>query len=193
MTEPKRKVGRPRDPGVTVVRPEDISDWETRPMFELTIHAKLPTANTFQGLPRRELFRMKKDMHTAIHSAFSALRIPMTSDHRRRGTGKQTKFQLTWRLPANMVFPCRAVLHPTIYRTDNHECDPHNYVFPLDKLVLDLLTEPTKAKWRGFGLLVDDRDRFLYMFRPEVEYMAQQDAIVLHFYAHRLPDYLQKD
>lgn len=189
MTE-KRGPGRPRDPGLTVVTPEAVADWQSRPMFELVVEFGLPTANVFRSVTRRELFRLHRDAHTAIHDAFHKVNAPMASVHRRRGTGKNTKFQVTWRLPKEMVFPTRAILHPTIYRKDHHETDPQNYVFPLDKLIIDKLTEPKGNKWRGFGLLVDDSDRFLYLMRPDVEYKAPQEAIVMHFYAYRLPDLL---
>src|SRR3990172_8071281 len=127
MTEP-RKVGRPVDPGPVVIGPTGVKDWQTRPMFELVLQVHLPTYNEFRGLRLREQMRLRKTVHTAMYDSFKALEIPLTSEHRRVGAGKNTKFQLTWRLDKNMLFPTRAILHATIYRTDKHEPDPQNYV-----------------------------------------------------------------
>lgn len=183
------KRGRPRDPGVVVITPEAVPDWQTRDMFELVVPFDLPTANRFRAVTRRELFRLHKEAHTAIFDAFHKLNIPMQSVHRRVGEGKASKFQLTWRLPEGMVFPTRAICHPTIYRTDRARTDPQNYVFPLDKLIIDKLTETRPSRWRAFGLIVDDSERFLYLMRPDVVYSAPQPAVILHFYARRLPDW----
>ena len=192
MTGIKRKPGRPPSPGITQITPDQISDWQKRPFFELAIPFDLPSTNEFLRVSRRELYRLHSRAHTCIYEGFRAIQIPMTTETRRRAQGKRTSFQVTWRLPKTMVFPGRAILHPTVYRTDYCETDPANYVTTLDKLVLDKLVEAKPGKWRAFGLLVDDSARWLYLLPANIEYGARQACVVLHFYAHVLPDFLQK-
>jgi len=161
---------------------------EDKDVFQLVIDDfNLPTANRFRGLTLREQMRLHKEAHTAVVQAFASAKIRLDPEHRKKGK----HFQLTWRLRPNCLFQTRVICWPTIFRADSHDTDPHNYVFPLDKLFLDKLCLPSASKWRGLGLIPDDSAEWLYLIRPDVEYSAQRPAIILKFYANLIPDGLR--
>lgn len=177
----------PKDHEVAIIEPHSIPDYRDRELFELVIAIQIPTANEFRRMRLRDEMRLRKNVQTAILDGFTAHRISLKTDHRTlpasRGKGK---FQLTWRLPNDCLFQSRVILEPHIYRADKHETDSRNYVLPLDKLILDMLCLQRPGKWRGFGLIQDDSDEFLYMFMPTVHY-GTQHCVLLQFYAPVVP------
>jgi hypothetical protein len=183
----------PKDHDVAIIDPKSIPDYSDRALFELAIKLKLPTANEFRRMRLRDEMRLRKEVQTALCDAFTAVGVSLKADHRKlpdkRGKGK---FQLTWRLPGDCLFQSRAILEPHVYRADNHATDSRNYVLPLDKLILDMLCLERPGKWRGFGMIQDDSDEFLYMFMPTVHYGAQ-DCVLLQFYAPVVPSGLVRE
>ena len=65
-----------------------------------------------------------------------------------------------------LPYPCK--IYTDVYKFKGKVCDAHNLVTPLDKCVIDALTEPQGRKSRGLGLIPDDSPDYVEVQTPVV-------------------------
>lgn len=157
--------------------------------FHLDVLTHIPTYNRMRTMTLREMMRMRKVVQTALYDSFKAMGIQSTVDHRQRGR----KTQFTYRLPEGCLFETHVVCEAHVYRRKGEDrCDPHNFVTPVDKLLIDMLQVPMGNRWRGFGLITDDGPEY-FKLAPIVLHQASPSAHVrLVFKAGILPTTLRE-
>lgn len=158
--------------------------------FELTVGINLPTQNRFKKWTLREEMRFRRDVQTALHSAFRLHDIPMEIVKRQ---SRKDKWQLTYRLPDNCCFTDVVTCTPHIYRKrGSDQCDAHNFITPVDKLLIDMLVKPKGRKWRGFGLFTDDSPEYFIMEKVSLHQAAVHNCANLVFTAETIPEGLRE-
>lgn len=156
----------------------------TQHEFELDIRVHIPSYNRMKGMTLREMMRLRKEVHTAMYDAFRSLGVEPTPDHRQRGR----KWQLTWRLPEDCLFTAHVTCEAHVYRRSGEDrCDPHNFVTPVDKLLIDLLQCPRGNRWRGFGLIADDGPKYFTLAPIVLHQAAPESHVRLVFRAGSVP------
>jgi hypothetical protein len=158
-------------------------------MLELVVPTRLPTYWEFRTYGIAKLIAARSEVERLVVRALEEKGLRLQPEVRVRNR----KTQGVWRLPedARLAYPVTMTAH--VYRRAGEDrCDPHNFVTPLDKLVIDLLTEARGNKWRGLGMFPDDSPEWFHLAPIVLHKSAIAPALRLLFWCRKYPEALSQ-